>query len=286
MLEYEHKYSHCICRSFMGRLVRVKESRKPRKLTLSPTKINAYLSCRLAYKFTYIDRISRFFYKPKSFHTFGATLHRALDEFHKQGGAQMQSSEELVDTMRAMWSPVGYVSREDEAEHLAAAEKLLDQYHSGHVVEGAKTLFTEKQLKIDMGEFNLMGRVDRIDEHPDGHIDIIDYKSGRKTVTVEEVRDDLAMGIYSLLAHRTFPDTRVTCTIYALRSGEKATVEHTDAELAELEVMIRLLAAEIMQIDADSDIEPQWNPEICPHCDYLRLCRRRADWEHYFADEE
>ncbi len=270
----------------MGRLVRIKESRKPRKLTLSPTKINAYLSCRLAYKFTYIDRISRFFYKPKSFHTFGATLHRALDEFHKQGGVEAQSAEELVNTMRAMWSPVGYASGEDEAQHLAAAEKLLDQYHSEHVVEGAKTLFTEKQLKVDLGEFNLMGRVDRIDEHPDGHIEIIDYKSGRMSVTEQEVREDLAMGIYAMLAHRTFPNTRVTCTIYALRSGEKATVEHTNEELSELEVMIRLIAAEIAQLDRDTVIDPEWKADTCPHCDYLRLCRKRADWEHHFAEED
>lgn len=271
---------------YMGRLIRVKENKKPRKLTLSPTRINAYLSCRLAYKFTYIDRISRFFYKPKSFHTFGATLHRTLDEFHKQGGAEMQSAEELADTMRTMWSPAGYASAEDEAEHLAAAEKLLDQYYAEHLIERAKTLFTEKQLKVDMGEFNLMGRIDRIDEHPDGHIEIVDYKSGRLTVAEDEVREDLAMGIYALLAHRTFPDTRVICTIYALRSGEKATVEHTSAELAELEVMIRLIAAEIAKIDADSVIEPQWDPEKCPYCDYLRLCRKRIDWEHHFSTEE
>ncbi|NLN79600.1 MAG: PD-(D/E)XK nuclease family protein [Armatimonadetes bacterium] len=264
----------------MGRLMRDKESRKPRKLTLSPTKINTYLSCRLAFKFTYVDRIGKFFYKPKSFHTFGATLHRALDEFHKQGGAETQSADELIRTMQSMWTSAGYSSKQEEAEHLAAAQQFLDQYHSDHVVEGAKTIFTEKQLRVDMGEFVLMGRIDRIDEHTDGHIEIIDYKSGRIDVTEDEVRADTAMGVYSLLARRLFPNKRVTITIYALRSGKKATAEHTAEELSELEVMIRLLAAEIAQVDEDSVIEPQWKPDQCPWCDYLSLCVKRGGWRN------
>jgi putative RecB family exonuclease len=262
----------------MGRLVRVTQQRKPRKLTLSPTKISAYLACRLTYRYAYIDRLSRFFYTPKSFHTFGLMLHRALDEFHKQGGAETQSAEQLVETMRSGWTSTGYASQQEEVEHLQAAEQFLDQYHAEHVVEGAKTLFTEKQLRADMGEFVLMGRVDRIDEHLDGHIEIIDYKSGRLTVGEEEVRADLAMGIYTLLAHRIFPERAVTATIYALRSGDKATVEHSTEELAELEAMIRELAAEIAQIDQDSVIEPDWLPNVCPWCDYLRLCTKRAGW--------
>lgn len=262
----------------MGRLVRVQEQRKPRKLTLSPTKISAYLACRLTYRYAYIDRLSRFFYTPKSFHSFGSTLHRALDEFHKQGGAATQSAEQLVDTMHSAWTSAGYASEQEESEHLEAAELFLDSYHAGHVVERAKTLFTEKQLRADMGDFVLMGRVDRIDEHTDGRLEIIDYKSGRLTVGEDDVRADLAMGIYSLLAHRVFPDRAVTVTIYALRSGDRATVEHSAAELGELEAMIRELAAEIAQIDRDSVIEPAWRTDVCPWCDYLRLCRKRAGW--------
>ena len=263
----------------MGRLIRTKENRKPRKLTLSPTKINAYLSCRLAFKFTYVHRIGRFFYKPKSFHTFGATLHRTLDEFHKQGGAEVLSADDLVQTMRSMWISTGYSSKQEETEHFAA-QQFLDQYHTQHVVVGAKTIFTEKQLRSDMGEFVLMGRVDRIDEHADAHIEIIDYKSGRSDATEDEVREDLAMGVYSLLAHRQFPDKRVTVTIYALQSGKSATVEHTPEELSELEVMIRLLAAEIAQIDKDTIIEPLFKRDQCPWCDYLRICSKRAGWDN------
>ena len=42
-----------------------------------------------------------------------------------------------------------------------------------------ETIATEKTISCDMGRFKLSGRVDRIDRHADGRLEIIDYKSGR-----------------------------------------------------------------------------------------------------------
>ena len=142
-----------------------------------------------------------------------------------------------------------------------------------------KTVFNEKKLKSDMGEFDLLGRLDRLDEHPDGRLEVIDYKSGRISIAEDDVRDDLAMGIYSYLTHRAHPDRRVAATIYCLRSGEKATIDFTDEDFTEIEDGVRAIAEEILQTDEDSDIEPVWLPNVCPECDYMRLCARRMRWD-------
>ncbi len=255
-----------------------RKSHKPRKLTLSPTKISTYLACRLMYKYTYIDKLSRFYYVPRASHTFGSVLHRALDEFHAKGGADVQSPEDLVESLHKTWASLGYASAEEEQDYLASAEQFLEQYHAQHRVEGARTLFTEKQLRCDMGDFVLMGRLDRLDEHPDGHLEVIDYKSGRTAVEEEEVRNDLAMGIYAYLVRACQTDKPVDATIYALRTGAKATVRFSDEDFAAIEEGVRAVAEEIARIDEDTVIEPVFLPNVCPSCDYLRLCARRAGW--------
>lgn len=252
---------------------------KPRKLTLSPTKISTYLACRLMFKYTYIDKISRYYYQPKSYHSFGASLHRALESFHKQGGAECISPEQLVDQMHESWTSVGYMSLEHEQAHKAVAQEMLQHYHEEHLVTGVKTLFTEKVLRVDMGDFVLMGRVDRIDEHPDGRLEIIDYKSGRLSVSEDDVRNDLAMGIYAYLLRRTFTDHPVSASIYCLRSGCVATVEFSEHELADIEEGVTAVAREIAMIDKETVIAPEWLEFVCPTCDYLRLCARRAGWK-------
>ena len=252
--------------------------RKPRKPALSPTKINTFTTCRLMYYFTYIQRISRFYYKPKMQHSFGLSLHRSLEDFHKTGGAQTQSAQDLVKKLHTSWSSLGYESTKQEEQHIEAATQLLEQYHTACQIEGAKTLFTEKTFKQDMGAFNLTGRVDRIDEHPDGCLEIIDYKSGRASVDEDEVRNDPAMGIYAYLAHKSFPEQAITASIYCLRTGDKATAKYEHCDFVEIEDGVRTVADELLAIDVDTEIDPVWLDYVCPRCDYLRLCARRMRW--------
>lgn len=253
--------------------------RKPRKPVLSPTKISTFLACRVMYKYTYIDRIGRFYYQPKAYHSFGASLHRTLERYHELGGPETQSAEQLVETLHDVWTSLGYATAADEALHIDAASRMLEHYHEEHRVEGVKTLFTERPLKCDMGEFDLMGRLDRLDEHPDGRLEVIDYKSGRMSVTEDDVRDDLAMRIYGYLVRRAYPERPVSTTIYCLRTGEKATVVLSADDLAEIEDGVRAIAIDILRTDEDSVVEPVWLPHVCPRCDYLRLCARRTGWD-------
>ncbi len=252
---------------------------QPKRLTLSPTRISTYLACRVLYKYTYIDRIGRFYYRPKAYHSFGASLHRTLEDFHKSGGAETQSSEELVGKLHEVWTSLGYASCEEENARFQAASEYLEQYHTQHQVAGVKTLFTEKQLRWDMGEFDLMGRLDRLDEHPDGRIELIDYKSGRLCVTGDEMRNDLAMGIYAYLTSRNYPGRKITASIYCLRTGDRAAAEFSDEEIMQIEDGVRTVAAEIMSTDEDSVVEPAWLSHVCPECDCLRLCARRMHWD-------
>ncbi len=181
--------------------------------------------------------------------------------------------------LREVWTSLGYASAAEENEHLEIAEHLLADYYASCDLKGVRTLFTEKSLRCDMGKFNLMGRLDRLDEHPNGSLEIIDYKSGRITVAEEEVRYDLAMSIYAYLVHRVFPDCEIRGTIHALRSGNKATVFFSEENLQEIEEYIKAIATEILRVDEDSYIEPVWLPRVCPQCDYLRLCARTMNWD-------
>ena len=249
-------------------------NKKPGKPILSPTKIGVYLSCQMLYKLVYVDKLGRF-YKPKFYHSFGSSLHRALSDFHSVGGSEIETADQLVSRLRERWVPLGYNSAADEQEHLEIAAATLAEYHSAHTEPGEKTLLVERQLKSDMGDFILAGRVDRLVELADGTINIIDYKSGRETVSEDDIRKDLAMGIYQLLASKNYPDRAITATIYCLRTNVKATARLSTSELEELEDEICAIAADMLNIDAETIIEPI-RKELCAACDYIHRCSRIA----------
>lgn len=252
-----------------------KPVRKPRKPEFSPTRIKTYLSCHMMYRLDYIDKQGKFYHRSRAGFSFGTSLHQTLQTFHEAGGAAVITPDQLKESLDAGWVSAGYSSTEHEQEQRDAATAILERYHAAMVERPAvvRTFLTEKMLKFDMGRFVLTGRIDRIDEHEDGSLEIVDYKSGRSNVTEDDVRNALAMSIYQLLARRLYPDRNVSATIHALQTGAYATVSLSDDELALLEDDIREIGHEILDKDFES-VRPEPLPNVCPYCDFLPLCSR------------
>lgn len=249
----------------------------PRKFTVSPTKIRTFRQCPAKYRWEYQERLGRFYRKPRAGFSFGASLHNVLEQFHTQGGAETVTVEALTETLATKWQSQGYQSAEQEQAYKAEAVKILAAYHQRAVAvpvtEAPTLLYSEKTLNLPLSpEIVLSGRVDRVDAHPDGALEIVDYKSGRETVEPEHVAGALAMGIYQALLKHHHPDRRVFATIVALRTGASASHEQTDDERAWLTADCLETAETIKNKDWEA-ILPVVN-DHCPDCDYLPHCER------------
>jgi putative RecB family exonuclease len=249
-----------------------------RKPTLSPSRFTTYLACPVMYRWSYEDPRGRWFRRAKPYFSFGTTLHKVLQRFHEDGGVGTVTKEALLANYDANWIEAGYESDEESARHRELGRELLEAYFRRQVEVPtlARPVYVERMLRYDMGPFVLSGRVDRVDEHPDGRLEIVDYKSGRDSVTQEEVANDLAMCAYQLLLRRTHPDRRVFATIHALRAGHSASHELDGQDLAQFEEDLRLLGEEVLERDFLSII-PTYK-EACAHCDFVSLCKKDASY--------
>ena len=250
-----------------------------RKPTLSPTKITTYLACPVKFKWTYVDARGRWYLRSKSYYSFGTSLHRALERFHDSGDAGVQTTEEAVAALEESWIDAGYRSADEAAEALGEGREIVARYVEEQIraERRAKTLFTERQMRWDLGEFALIGRLDRLDEHDDGTLEIVDYKSGRSEVDPEEVRNDIAMSCYGLLVRRKYPERPVVATIVAIRTGASGSASWTEEEMNVFEDDLKRLGNEILTEDYP-ELRPVYKP-LCPHCDFLPLCRRDPEFE-------
>lgn len=245
-----------------------------KKLNLSPTRMSAFLDCRLKYKYLYVDKIGRFYYRPKPGNAFGGTLHRVLESLHRPG-AETFSTEDLIENYRQSWVSVGFSSEEQEREFMAKGESILRSYHSAFLLSETKTVLTEKQVKWEMDDFTLSGRLDRMDEHPDGALEIIDYKSNLTSITEEAARSSLAMSIYQVIVRHLNPDRRVFASIYCLAGGVKVSAELSSEEHAVVEENARTVASSIL----GGEEYPPRRSESCPECDFYRLCAKQPWFE-------
>jgi len=249
-----------------------------RKPTLSPSKFSTYLKCSTKYRWTYVDERGRWFLRSKSYYSFGATLHRVLQRFHDPNDLGVQTSDQALIALEESWIAAGYSGPEEMEQALTEGKTIVAEYVEAiqSAPVGARTMFVERALQMDLGDFVLMGRIDRLDERPDGTLEIVDYKSGRRGVTTEDVASDLVMGCYQLLVRHHFPEAQVLATIHALRARQSASYAMSEAELAQFRSDLVTLGTEILNRDWESDF-PTWK-EACVECDFLRLCLKHADF--------
>jgi RecB family exonuclease len=254
-----------------------------RKFVLSPTKIRTYRECPAKYRLEYIDRLGRFYHRARAGFSFGHSLHRVLETFHAEGGAQAVTADDLKQALGSAWVGSGYESAAQEQAYREEAGRILEAYHAAdtavrqeaerQAVAPPTPLFTEKTLRMDLTpEIAISGRVDRVDEHADTSLEIVDYKSGRETVVEQDVAESLALGIYQALLKHTVPDRRVRATLVALRTGARASHEQTDDERAWLLADCTETGETLRTRDWET-VLPVVN-EHCPYCDFLPYCTR------------
>ncbi len=250
----------------------------PRKPSVSPSKITTYLACPVKFRYTYLDPRARWLLRSKSYYSFGTTLHRVLQRFHDSGDTGVETTSEVLAAYEESWIDAGYNSAEEMAEAFGEGRQILERYVGDALSQptGAKTLFVERQFRFDFGDFVLIGRVDRVDEYEDGTLEVVDYKSGRQSVTDEDVAADIAMNCYQLLLKKKFPDRNVRSRIIALRSASSASHSMSDIELEEFERDISMIAREIITENFD-ERKPVRKP-MCESCDFLVICQQDPDF--------
>ncbi|MBL8065100.1 MAG: PD-(D/E)XK nuclease family protein [Chthonomonadaceae bacterium] len=250
------------------------ELKLPKKPTLSPTKLTTFLACPTMYYWTYMDDRGRWYARSKSYYSFGTSLHSVLQRFHDKGDTGVETVESAVAALEESWIQAGYANQDDMNQALGEGKAIIEKYVDDFARKPvtAETVFIEKQFRMDMGEFDLIGRLDRVDEHADGTIEVIDYKSGRGGVTEEDVAQDTAMGCYQLLLRNRFPGQRVIATIIALRTGEQASSGFDDSEARKFHDDVRLLGEHIVRYEFEGHV-PTKKP-LCEGCDFLPLCQK------------
>jgi len=250
-----------------------------RKPTLSPSKITTYLACPVRYKWTYIDERGRWYMRARSHFSFGTSLHRVLQRFHDTGDTGVESVHQAVAALEDSWIEAGYGSAQEMQEALSEGKSIVANYveQAQATPTDARVLFVEKQLRTDLGEFVLIGRLDRVDETIDRTLEVVDYKSGRKAVSDEDVEFDLAMSCYQLLLKAHFPDQPVRARIIALRSGSSGQASLSPEKLEEFKADLIQLGVEILHRDYES-LVPVYK-SMCPSCDFFQLCIKHPEFE-------
>src|SRR4051794_10629027 len=235
--------------------------RRGQGLMLSASDIDTYRICPLKYKFARVFRIPQ---EPTIHQRFGIVLHQVLERFHAQPGASLDT---LMGLFEASWRRSGFGDSDDERQFRERAVAALERYWRADRESDSEPVWFERSFAFRMGPHLLRGRVDRVDRHPDGTYELIDYKTG-KAKTEAELREDVQLSLYQMGARASWRLETSAQSYFYVMSGERVPVEHSEEELER----VRSTVAEIADGIQNQDFEPKPSPEICSFCDYRIVC--------------
>ena len=134
----------------------------------------------------------------------GVAAHAALEAHYRPGGTG-GDGDALVRRFAAALRREGVAATAEGRQALARGREALPPYHERLVRSGTRPVAVEREFTLTVGPHRVHGRVDRIDAHPAGGHQIVDYKTGKPPAAgARGDEDDLVLRLYLLGAREAW----------------------------------------------------------------------------------
>jgi RecB family exonuclease len=201
----------------------------PRRLyPCTPTRLSAWLDCPRRYRMTYLDRPPPQKGPPWAHNSLGATIHNALAGWWRLPLARrtVAAAGTLVDRG---WIDEGFADETQSVRHRERAIAMVEGYVAG-LDPADEPLGVERTVATRTDKIAVSGRIDRLDARPE--LVVVDYKTGRHLLTVDDARSSMALALYALAAGRALRRPCHRVELHHLPTGEILAWSHTDESLA------------------------------------------------------
>ena len=207
----------------------------PRRLyACTPTRLSTWLDCPRRYRMSYLDRPPPGKGPPWAHNSLGASVHNAL-----AGWWRLRREERTVpaagDLLERGWIDEGFADSAQSARYRRRARGLVEAYVTG-LDPASEPVGVERTVATRSDLIAVSGRIDRLDERrgPDGsgELVVVDYKTGRHVLTVDDARTSLPLALYALAAERVMRRPCRRVELHHLPTGRVLAWEHTDESRA------------------------------------------------------
>lgn len=279
----------------------------PKKFSF--TQLKAFQTCPYQYKFRHILNIP---VRGRGTFSFGKTMHTALQKFYQRlielntasqldlfsepsappnvisseagdlpqdaavGAAANLKAPPLEDLLKfyeESWIDDWFEDAAEKERYREQGRRSLKEFYESNQGRWTKPMGLEKGFNLRLSGYTLTGQIDRIDELPDGTVEIIDYKTGQvRSENNIAAEDKEQLLIYQIATVDLLQKKPSLLSFYYLNQNKKLSFLGTDEDLTKLKDKI---IKTIEQIKT-SDFRAAPSPQVCKNCDYRNICEFRV----------
>jgi putative RecB family exonuclease len=211
----------------------------------------------------------------------GSKVHETLQHLYEAGSSRTVELEELIDHLDTIWlrdldDSIKVLKKGAcRDDYLRSAKGMVRSYYDAHrPFDQGSTVGLEHNINFKLHgkrEDDYTGYIDRLTDHGDGILEIIDYKTGQRLPTLETLKKDRQLALYEAGVRADRPDVHeVRLTWHYLAHGQTFTVTQSEEELKRLK---STTAALIERIEDTKTFRACRSP-LCRWCEYEEICRR------------
>lgn len=239
---------------------------------LSYSRLSRFETCPLSYRLHYIEKKQA---EPGLPLRFGKTIHAVLERLIKEVVDDERtgplSEERAIELYREAWGVERLTGMDVFAEGLAILRRFIAEQG---VVDHRDVLAIEKEFRLPVGPFEVLGFIDRVDWIDDETVEVIDYKTNHQLFTRDEVDTSLQMSLYEVAVRRLWPwAKKVKLTFWMLRHGVRQETTRTEEQLADALAYVETLGR---QTETATEYPARLNTN-CSYCDHRKQCPAYAE---------
>ena len=151
-------------------------------------------------------------------------------------------------------------------------EEIIEEYHKWDKQNPNTIVGAEIEMDIKVGEYIIDGKIDRVEQTPEGEYVIIDYKTGGKNKKITNLNESLQLNIYAmgLKAKKKFGKLpKLVSYFYPEKEGQR--IFSYEVTQADIDNTKRKLEGYLKSID-DGEFEADPDMKKCGWCNYKDLC--------------
>lgn len=257
----------------------LKKDFKGKVIKLSATRISSFLSCKYKYWANYYTKYPKV---PNPAFKLGLACHESLELagniWMKKGKFTATDRKKIMDMYDKVSIREGIDDLSIHIEGKELVNSRLDNFDTGGKIIGLELKFgfnKNNEFFTDSG-VPLMGAIDKVVEIDEDTLLIVDYKTSKTAPTTSQLKTDLQLSIYDLVAHKLWPQyKRIILSLDVLKS-EMVYSYRTDEERAEFNEYLANLYDEMISFNDKKT--PKQNLNIfCPWCDFKEYCDSYKD---------
>jgi putative RecB family exonuclease len=242
-------------------------------VSLSPSRVDAFTSCPLAFRFASIDKLPE---PPRPHTTKGSLVHRALELLfcERPDNRTPTAGEAALERATAEFEPelrTLAASGHDDAGLRDDARHLVEQYFEMEDPQHVRDIGIELYLEAHVGALTLRGIIDRLELDAGGDFVVTDYKTGRPPYEQHEQRRLAGVHFYAFLCEQVFGRRPAQIRLMYLSTGELIVARPTEQSTRFLPRRTAAVWQAVERACATGDFRPHVGP-LCQHCAFKPWC--------------